>query len=194
MRAADPTLRCLSPDASVGSDAWAVRPRHRSGNLIIDLDRHRPIDVLPDRAVDTVGAWLAAHRTTTFVSRDRAAGYATAIRRGAPPAVQVADRCHIIRIIRHRQDAAALCHCQRLPGRPPAQADPALASRLPDTPARRQAEATRLARRPQRLARDEQVIARRHDGRTRVAIAQHLRLGRRAGFPSATGSGWSRGN
>ena len=113
-----------------------MRPRHRSGSLIIDLDRHRSIDVLPDRAVDTVGAWLAAHRTMTLVSHDRAAGYATAIRRGAPPAVQVADRCHIIRIIRHRPDAAALRHCQRLPGRPPAQADPAPASRLPDTPVR----------------------------------------------------------
>jgi transposase len=179
------------PPSVVGIDDWALRRRHRYGSLVVDLDRHRPIDVLPDRSVATVSAWFAAHRTVTVVSRDRAEGYASAIRQGAPQAVQVADRFHIMRNLRDAADSA-LSRCRSLPWRPPAPAEPArpmaapteladppLAAQRPDTPAGRQAEATRLARRQQRFARYEQVIALRHEGWTVVAIAQHLRLGRR---------------
>jgi transposase len=179
------------PPQAVGIDDWALRRGHRYGSLIVDLDRRRPIAILPDRTVETVSAWFAAHRTITLVSRDRAEGYATAIRAGAPQAVQVADRFHIVRNLRDAADAA-LSRCPSLPWRPPAAAEPAppmttltepatpaLASRLPDTPSGRQAEATRLARRAQRLARYEQAISLRHDGWTVMAIAQHLRLGRR---------------
>jgi transposase len=37
----------------------------------VDLERHRPIDVLPDREAATVIAWLKVHPEVEIVSRDR---------------------------------------------------------------------------------------------------------------------------
>jgi transposase len=168
---------------AVGIDDWAHRRRHRYGSLVVDLERHRPIAVLPDRSVETVRTWFRAHPTITVVSRDRAEGYASAVTQGAPQALQVADRWHIIKNLREATDAA-LSGRRSLPWRPPPSApdptpaasaepaNPALASRLPDTPSGRRAEATRLARRAQRLARYQQVVALRGQGCSARAIAE----------------------
>ncbi len=81
----------------VGIDDWAYRRGCRYGTLICDLERHRVIDVLPDRSVATVSTWLKNHPTIQRVSRDRANAYADAIRRGLPHARQVADRWHLLK-------------------------------------------------------------------------------------------------
>jgi transposase len=51
---------------------------------------------LPDREAATVAAWLAAHSGISIVSRDRGGGYGQAATQGAPQAVQVADRWHLM--------------------------------------------------------------------------------------------------
>src|SRR5712691_8736485 len=81
----------------IGLDDWAWKRRLRYGTLICDLERGLPIDLLPDRAVETVSAWLQNHPKIEIVSRDGSSEYASAIKKGAPRARQVSDRWHLVK-------------------------------------------------------------------------------------------------
>jgi transposase len=81
----------------IGIDDWAWRKGNRYGTIIVDLQRGCPIDVLEDRAAETVATWLQAHPDVQIVARDRAEAYAAGIRQGAPEATQVADRFHLLK-------------------------------------------------------------------------------------------------
>lgn len=84
-----PTPRVL------GVDDWSFLKGRTFGTLLVDLERHQPVDLLPDREGPTLTAWLLAHPGVEIVSRDRSTTYAEAIRLGAPNALQVADRWHL---------------------------------------------------------------------------------------------------
>ncbi len=81
---------------AVGVDDWAWRKGHRYGTILIDLEKRCVIDLLPDRSGAGFREWLEGHAEVRIVSRDRAGVYAQACRQGAPAAVQVADRFHLI--------------------------------------------------------------------------------------------------
>jgi transposase len=86
----------FEPPRVISLDDWAWRRGHRYGTLICDLERHRRLEVLPDREVASVAAWLKRYPSIEIISRDRSDTYATAARLGAPQALQVTDRWHLL--------------------------------------------------------------------------------------------------
>src|SRR5712692_608549 len=81
----------------IGLDDWAWKRRLRSGTLICDLELGLPIDLLADRSVETVSAWLKMHPSIDTISRDGSSQYASAMKKGAPQARQVSDRWHLVK-------------------------------------------------------------------------------------------------
>ncbi|HCI78619.1 MAG TPA: ISL3 family transposase [Ktedonobacter sp.] len=79
----------------VGLDDFAWKRGTRYGTVILNLETHALIDVLPDREAESVKRWLEAHPEVELVSRDRAGAYADGAARGAPQAQQIADKWHL---------------------------------------------------------------------------------------------------
>src|SRR5207302_7983126 len=69
---------------------------------LVDLERRKPLELLPDRGEETVKAWLLTHPEIEVISRDRAGAYAAAAKKGAPQAQQIADKFHLLLNLREK--------------------------------------------------------------------------------------------
>lgn len=94
----------------LGIDDFAFRRGHRYGSILVDLERHGVVDLLPDRKPETVIAWLEEHRHPEIISRDRGGSYGEAAGRGAPQAIQVADRYHLTKNLAEALERVFLRH------------------------------------------------------------------------------------
>ena len=185
MRASDQTMvRFLRsaplpntpPVTVLGVDDFAFRRGRNYGTILLDLERHRVIDLLPDRSQDTLAAWLHQHPHVQIISRDRGGDYAAGARLGAPQALQGADRFHLLVnagdalercLTRHSALLAQAAHaCVD------AQATARMTKHCP-TDLQRQQE-----RRAARRARYEQVQHLHQQGVAAVQIARQLELAR----------------
>lgn len=86
-----PTPRVL------GLDDFALRKGRTYGTILCDLETGKPIDILIGRTKQPVLEWLKNHPGIEIAARDRASSYADALSAGAPEAIQVADRFHLVR-------------------------------------------------------------------------------------------------
>lgn len=164
-----PTPRAL------GVDDWAKRRGHRYGTILVDLERRRPIDLLPDREAATLAAWLEARPGVEVITRDRGGAYAEGARTGAPSAMQVADRWHLLKNLGEMFERV-------LTRRNAALRDAAAVAAVPEAdawaagPLRGAGE--KAARRERRLTRYEQVRALVSQGVSERAIARRLGMAR----------------
>jgi len=194
---ADPAAEMEAPRV-IGIDDWSRRRGRRYGSIVVDLERHRTIDLLPDRTAETFAMWLRAHPGIEIISRDRGGAYADGARQGAPHATQIADRWHLLanmreaveRVLTREQGsvraATAVLRASPVGNAVAAEHDAheeilvSAGTGAPSAPSprRTRVQEERHARRTRRQARYEEVMALHHEGLGQRAIARALGVGR----------------
>jgi transposase len=146
------------------------------------------VDVLPERSAAALSQWLAQHPEVKVISRDRQGVYAEGARRGAPDALQVADRFHLVLNLRQAVERALAVQRPHLRlSAPSVSAPPSTDSvkggrgRLFRTRSRVQQQALEAAqqRRQQQLELFAEIKKRKAAGLKVSQIAAHLGLNRR---------------
>jgi transposase len=177
---------------AVGVEEWSWRRGHRYGTIVVNLETHRVVDLLPERSTEAVAQWLAPYPGITVVSRDRSDLYAKGITQGAPRAVQVVDRFPLVANLREALEAFFLAHPTALKQAAATTAQ-ALAHSVEPVPVtemyrgrhhrpqnwRERQEHRRQQRHAARVARYQTICQLYNEGMTVTAIARRLHITRK---------------
>ncbi|MER5740123.1 transposase [Streptomyces sp. NPDC002262] len=153
-------------------DDLAIRRGQTYSTVLTSVEDGRVVDVLPTREAGPLAAWLDRHPGLEIICRDRAGPYAEGARRGAPDALQIADRFHLWQGLGRAVETCVAAHrdCLRTtaPGGTLPEATRPAAGRSQDDaePAGRRAEPKKAA-----PALVHEMLA---QGHSRRAIARHL--------------------
>jgi len=185
VREKPPAEASVAPIRHLGVDDWAWRKGQVYGTILVDLDLHRVIDLLPERTAESFAAWLKQHPEIVIVARDRGGLYADGATRGAPQAQQVADRFHLLVNLSATMERVLEAHSRQLmvpaaeePAAQAPQADAAELSQDGPPPVPPQVTPAQL-RRQRRLERYQQVVALFHCGHSQAAISRTLGIGKK---------------
>jgi len=80
----------------LGVDDFGLRRGSASGTILVDLERHRVVNLFEGHSVESIARWLRQHPGVEVVSRDRSNICREGTNAGAPDALQVADRWHLL--------------------------------------------------------------------------------------------------
>lgn len=180
------------PVRELGIDDFAWKRGRKYGTILVDMQSHKVIDLLPDRSAETAAAWIAAHPEMELVSRDRGGDYASAAKTAAPQAIQCADRFHVFKNLGEALEGLLARH---LAAHRRDQAETSSATPLSDVQGKQppryhrshpKAAELSQAKREERLAQYEQVVALRKQGFSQTVIANRI------GIAHSTVSRWLR--
>ncbi|ESA37897.1 transposase family protein [Leptolyngbya sp. Heron Island J] len=168
----------------LGVDDFAFRRGHHYGTILVDLETNHPIALLPDRTAETLATWLEGHPGIEILSRDRSKTYKRGMTQGAPDAIQVADRFHLLHNLEETLEKALKGHSKILKQveQDQLQAEGVMVSNVsePQRSDTQTAQQRKTAqKRAERLDNYEQVHSLRKQGYKIKDIAYHLGMGKR---------------
>jgi transposase len=160
----------------LGVDDFAFRRGRTYGTILVNLETHRPIDLLPQRTAEALAHWLREHPGVQIISRDRSTEYARGASEGAPLAQQVADRWHLLKNLREAVERALKRVHAGLLEKQAAQREQ-FAPRYKRRRSQTEIAASRVAR-VRRQARYAEAVSLYTQGVSILEIADQLRLSR----------------
>jgi transposase len=82
----------------LGVDDFAFKKGSTYGTILVNLERHEVVDLLPERSQESLVAWFRSHPAAEVevATRDRSNIYREGLAKGAPYVTHVADRWHLL--------------------------------------------------------------------------------------------------